>query len=173
MRLLKKWIKNVGEGKLLDKHLEKLITGDAVRCNVYAESFDMKSFLENYYEAKKRHIVAALLGIMPNRAQYQHINKEGEEASHPEKYLLGIRFNDTLTGTDMNTYDGRVRKSEDMFIVWWGDEKDLEYLVEAVNRDYNNEVERTKEYYKICKKLMDDSALTTLRRGKKTAEKKA
>lgn len=208
MRIIKKWIKNVENGKLIDKHLEKLITEDAVRCNLYIENFNLAHFLKGYYEAKKRFFISTLLGIMPNRAQYRHINKEGEEASHPEKYLLAFRFNDiqvhykvnnklfqsleeaknfcvendldiksieedsSRAGTDMNTYDGRVRTSDDMMMVWWGNEKDLEYIVDAINKVYDTEYDRSLAYNKIVMKVLGDSCVSTLRRGSKKQTKK-
>ena len=162
MKILLKWAKNLD---LVDEKLEKLLLEDANKVNMYVK--DMGIDLEHYYKAKIMQVVV-FLSAMPNMAEYRPVNKGGDN-SHPEKYLLATKWVDKGDGIDLTIYtnpDGRSQT--DNFMVWWGNEDELKYIVETVNKEYESESERRDAYIDISKRLLDGKCVYVKKRSKKS-----
>jgi hypothetical protein len=165
MRILLKWAKNLD---LVDEKLERLIMEDCNKVNMYVKNRDID--LEHYYKAK---IMQAMvfLSAMPNTAEYRQVNKGGED-SHLEKYLLVTKWVDKDDGIDLSLFVmPNGRDSRDNFMVWWGDEDDLKYIVDTINADYESESERRDAYLFIIKRLAEGKNVYIKKRNKENNEK--
>src|SRR6056297_902899 len=132
MRILRKWAKNLD---LVDDKLERLIMEDCNKVNMYVKNRDID--LEHYYKAKIMQLMAFLIA-MPNTAEYRQVNKGGND-SHADKFLLATKWVDKDDGIDLSLFvmpEGR--SNTDNFMVWWGDEEDLKYIVNTINEDYES-----------------------------------
>jgi len=164
MKLIKDLIEEIKAGGDLDEKLERLIKEDAAKSSMYAEKWDLIPFLEGYYLAKIRQMAAFLLA-MPNVAEYHEVNKEDDQDGYKGKFLVAMKWLDDGSGTDLGTFINHPRTAETMFMVWWGAEDDLKYIVNTVNRRYKTEAKKTQEFFKIIKKLVGDGNVRPIRGG--------
>lgn len=165
MKIIKQWAK---KPQNVSKKLEHLIMEDASKCYMYVSDYSIENFLEHYYKAKIMQTIV-YLSMMPNVAEYRHINENPDnENNHPSKYLLAVKWVDKADGEDLGISINKPRNEQDNFMVWWGDEKGLKYIVDTINSEYKDENERRDVYLKLIEKLAGGKNILPRKRKSKS-----
>jgi len=143
---------------------------DASKCYMYVSDYSIDNFLMHYYRAKIMQIIV-FISMMPNLAEYKHINNNPDnDNNHPSKYLLAIKWVDKGKGEDLGININKPRSEQENFMVWWGNEKELKFIVDTINYNYENESERRKTYLNLIEKLAGGKNILPRKRKSKSTK---